>query len=116
MSLASFTSLLLVANFTLIQNTRYITVFNVLSILLTSIVPYFLFVYASNSMEGSNMQNVVGQAIKSWTFFGTIAVTVGACAFIEHGLWTYKELIKPSVSEKIRQHVLQSPSSSNDDD
>ena len=63
MSLASFTSLVLVVNLNLMVNSRYITFINVLSVVLTSIVPYFLFVWKSNYIQGSWMQNVVGHAI-----------------------------------------------------
>lgn len=63
MSLASFTSLVLVVNLNLLVNSKYITLINMLSVFLTSILPYFLFVWKSNYIQGSWMQNVVGHAI-----------------------------------------------------
>ena len=108
MSLASFTALLLVANIQLMMNSKYITLLNVAAVLVTSVLPYFLFVWQSNTMSSSYMQNVVGHAVQSKAFWASITVTVGACSAFEFAQLTIRRLLAPSLSDKIRQDVLTS--------
>ena len=53
------------------------------------------------------MQDVVGHAIQSKTFFATIVVTTTACFTVEIFQITFRQLTKPTVSDKIRKEVIQ---------
>ena len=106
MSLAMFTSMVLVVNMDLLLKSRYITLINIIAVILTSIVPYFLFVWKSNYIVSSWMMNVVGHAIQSKTFFATIVVTVAACFATDVFFETYRQLLNPIVCDKIRKEVI----------
>lgn len=100
-SFTSFTALLLVANLQLLINTRYITIYNIASVLLTSLLPYYFLSKMANA-NSDNMEGVMTYCLAQPRFYVAVLGAVGACSAIEMGLLSWRCVLAPTWSDRLR--------------
>ena len=97
-SSTAFTSLIFVVNFNLFTRIGYITWLHAMSILLTSITPYLVYMWIGNFMspEWSLTHNAIMEAHKSPTFYLKVGICIGICFLGDYAIECYDVLIKTS--------------------
>lgn len=105
LALASFTSMILVVTLKILMSSRNLTYMNIIAIFPASILVYIIYMWVSNTLGNTNMENVVMMAHRCPLFYLCIICSVGACMIVDASVESYIFVFKPTPSQFLRTLV-----------
>ena len=100
-------SLIFVVNIYIMMWTRYITILNLIAVVVTSVGAFLAFMWLSNSFQHSWMQNVVAEAHQSALFFATVFICISLCSLVDLAFYSWNHIIDTSPANYLRSLALQ---------